>query len=30
VTRWAGCAIGRATDLWFTGRWFEPWLGSIV
>jgi len=26
--RWCGCTIGRASDLWCTGRGFESRLGS--
>ena len=28
--RWRGGAIGRASDLWFTGCWFESWMDTIA
>jgi len=27
---WCGCAIGRETNLRFTGRGFESWLGTTA
>jgi len=29
VAKWYGCFIGRASDLRFTGRGLESWLGCM-